>query len=283
MKRMLVLACALALMVLTVWSQNVHAGPADQLYDRIEDQQRRIDDGIARRELNRREADSVQDNLNRIRGTFERMSRDRRLTPPEIRRLNAMLDDNGRMIARERHDSRPGPRGDLRERIENQQRRIREGVAKGQLTRQEAAMVQDNLDWIRATYERMTRDGMLTPPEAGRLEAMLDDNGRMISRERRDVQTVYHGSFEERIGNQQRRINEGIARRQLTRHEADAVQDNLDWIKATNDRMKRDRRLTWSEAARLDEMLDRNSRLINKERTDADYDNRFRSRFDSGF
>jgi hypothetical protein len=203
MKRMLVLATVLGFMALTMWAQDVHASPVDQLYNRLENQQRRIDEGIARRQLDRREADSAQDSLNRIRATFDRMRRDGRLTPPEIRRLNSMLDDNSRMIAVERHDrdSRPGPRGDFRERIEDQQRRI----------------------------------------------------------------------------------NEGIARRQLTRHEADAVQDNLNWIRATNDRMKRDGRLSWKEATRLDEMLDRNSRLINKERTDVDYDNRFRSRFGAGF
>jgi hypothetical protein len=68
----------------------------------------------------------------------------------------------------------------LHERIENQQTRIDQGIVSGALTRSEANTVQDNLNWIKADYSRMTKDGRLTPGEVERLTRMLDQNSNMI-------------------------------------------------------------------------------------------------------
>jgi predicted nucleic acid-binding protein len=281
MKKVLVLTLVLAAIGLTAWCQNVFANPVDQpnFDEKINNQQLRLDDAIARRQFTQSEARAVQDNLNVIRETFVRMKRNGALTAPEIARLDRMLEENTRMINKETADFRPEGQPNFDEKINNQQLRLDDAIARRQFTQSEARTVQDNLSWIRETFARMKRDGALTAPEIARLDRMLEENTRMINKETADFRPVYHAGFQERIDNQQERINQGIAKRQLTRREADVVQDNLNWIKETFARMRRDGRLTWKEAAKLDEMLDRNSRLINREKTDVDYNTPFRVKF----
>jgi predicted metal-dependent hydrolase len=155
------------------------------------------------------------------------------------------------------------PPADIQDRIANQQQRIDQGIASGALTRGEADVVQDNLNWIRATFARMKADGRLNPGEIGKLEAMLDRNSRMIfNKKHNPIKRVYQADIPDRIADQQWRIDQGIASGELTRAEANILQDNLNWIKATFARMKADGRLNQKEISRLDSMLDRNSQMI---------------------
>ena len=160
---------------------------------------------------------------------------------------------------------------DIWQRIKNQHQRITDGVNKGKLTRREADIVLDNLEWIEATSNRMRRDGVLTPLERDRMGAMLDRTSRMISKETRDFEYVYWGNLAERINEQQKRIHDGVAKGRLTRVEGDTVQENLDWIRATFARMKQDGRLRVKEMRRLEEMLDQNSEMIYKKKHNLDY------------
>lgn len=215
-------------------------GPYDRAdrYDigtRIDNQQRRIDEGISSGDLTRREADILIDNLNWIRDEYSRAKRDGRLTQPEIERLSEHLNQNNRMITdkknnavrrvytapppplppfapapapryeQPRHDfhdrneypqrrAAPGvssdeqPRMDLREiRMENQQQRIDQGVSKGELTRREASIVQDNLNRIRASYARLKAGGDIPVPELDRIDKRLDRNDTMIHDKRRNA------------------------------------------------------------------------------------------------
>ncbi|GAB4406720.1 MAG: hypothetical protein OHK0032_01830 [Thermodesulfovibrionales bacterium] len=73
-------------------------------------------------------------------------------------------------------------------------------------------------------------------------------------------------NIQDRIAEQQRRIDNGITTGALTRHEADVLQDNLNWIKAEEARLKADGRLTKRERARLHRELDRNSAMIYKKK-----------------
>lgn len=77
---------------------------------------------------------------------------------------------------------------------------------------------------------------------------------------------TYDPVISDRIAEQQKRIDEGIASGQLTRAEADILQDNLNWIKAEETRLKADGKLTPKEGARLNKMLDRNSNMIYKKK-----------------
>lgn len=183
-------------------SYNDSYGPYDRAdrYDvgtRIDNQQRRIDQGISSGELTRREADVLIDNLNWIRDEYSRSKRDGRLSQSEIERLSEHLNQNNRMITDKKNNQirrvytpappppppaprHEQPRIEFRDRIENQQKRIDQGVASGDLTRREADMLQDNLNHIKDEYIRMKADRRLTPAEADRLEQDLDTNSRMI-------------------------------------------------------------------------------------------------------
>ena len=155
--------------------------------DRIESQQRRIDQGIASGELTRKEADMLQDNLSRIRHDYDRAKADRRLTREEWDRIEKDLDINSRMIQDKKNNPvkrlYPAPehhKPEFESRIESQQRRIDQGIASGELTRKEADIVQDNLDRIRDAYSRMKSDGRLTQQEREKLDRKLDHNDKMI-------------------------------------------------------------------------------------------------------
>ena len=157
----------------------------------------------------------------------------------------------------------------IRERIADQQGRIDKGVASGALTRPEADTLMDNLSWIRYEFARLSDDGKLTPGERSRLDGMLDRNDKMIVNKKHNPITVFYkkkvgvGEFTlDRIKNQQHRIDLGIRSRELTRGEADILIDNLNRIRDEFHRLKRDGRLNWMEADRLDRMLDRNSEMI---------------------
>jgi hypothetical protein len=82
----------------------------------------------------------------------------------------------------------PGIQG----RIAEQQGRIDTGIASGQLTRPEAAILQDNLTWIKNEEARLKADGHLTPHERKRLNRMLDRNSNMIHKKKHNpIKRVY--------------------------------------------------------------------------------------------
>ncbi len=76
------------------------------------------------------------------------------------------------------------------------------------------------------------------------------------------AEVVYAEDFQARLRNQRERIEQGIRSGELTREEADILLDNWTWVRDRFQRMKADGRLTVEERARLDRMLDENSRMI---------------------
>lgn len=177
-------------------------------------------------------------------------------------------------------------RYDIGTRINNQQRRIDQGISSGELTRREADVLIDNLNWIRDEYTRARRDGRLTQTEIERLSEHLNQNNRMITdKKNNDIRRVYTpmpapapaphrdherpAGFEGRIERQQKSIDEGVRSGELTRKEAEIVQENLDKIRAVYSRMKADGRLTEKEQDRLDKKLDHNDRMIHNKKNNA--------------
>jgi polyhydroxyalkanoate synthesis regulator phasin len=73
------------------------------------------------------------------------------------------------------------------ERFEHQQKRIDDGVKKGSLTTEEAALVQDNLNRIKAEEAKLKDAGQLTPKEKESLNHKLDLNSEMIKKEKQNV------------------------------------------------------------------------------------------------
>ena len=151
--------------------------------ERIEIQQKRINQGKESGELTTKETKVLQDNLNWIQKRYERMTADRILTEKEQERLDKMLDKNNDMIT----DKKTNPakqlyEADIQERIDSQQNEIYEGLTSGKLTRKEADIVQDKLNTIRKRYTKMRQDGALTAKELETIDKMLNENSKMINR-----------------------------------------------------------------------------------------------------
>jgi hypothetical protein len=80
---------------------------------------------------------------------------------------------------------------------------------------------------------------------------------------------TYDPKIQERITKQQHRIDTGIASGSLTSREAEILQDNLNWVKSEETRLKADGKLNKRERERLHEMLDNNSDMIYKKKHNA--------------
>lgn len=73
------------------------------------------------------------------------------------------------------------------ERFERQQQRIDNGLKKGLLTKDEAVMVQGNLDRIKAEEAKLKAAGQLTLKEKKSLNHKLDLNSKMIESEKKNA------------------------------------------------------------------------------------------------
>jgi len=84
------------------------------------------------------------------------------------------------------------PSANIAAQIANQQARINQGLRSGQLTRREAAIIQDNLNWIKAEHSRLSARGGLNPAEINRLERQLQRNDQMIFNKRNNpIRRIY--------------------------------------------------------------------------------------------
>ncbi len=79
--------------------------------------------------------------------------------------------------------------GVIRDRQENQEQRIENGVASGQLTGREAARLERQDARIDRRAERARADGVVTPGEGARLTRQQNRASRHIYRQKHDRQT----------------------------------------------------------------------------------------------
>ncbi len=74
----------------------------------------------------------------------------------------------------------------------NQERRIDQGIASGQLTEREAARLERQQNRINRMEDRAKSDGVVTARERARIKAMQDRASRDIFREKHDRQGARH-------------------------------------------------------------------------------------------
>ena len=253
-----------------------------EIEQRIENQQKRIEDGIRAGQLTREEARTLKNNLNDIQEEAFRLQADGRLTPREKDKLISLLDKNSEMIREKRHNpitsvspGRPTIRDDdIRDIIARQQVNINQGIRSGQLTEREARILNENLDHIREEEAHWRRyDGKLTEDARQRLMSLLERNAEMI-RDKRNNPIVAFGQpireneanvgVGQRVANQQNSIDQGIRAGRLTRGEARILHNNLAFVVDHAKGAKRDGVVTDGEIRRLNMLLDRNIRMIGK-------------------
>jgi polyhydroxyalkanoate synthesis regulator phasin len=149
--------------------------------ERFQRQEKRIADGVKSGKLTQTEASALRDNLSYIKAEEARLKADGKLNAQEKERLNKMLDRNSNMI----DDKKSNPIKVLKDshlqgRFENQQERIDKAVISGSLTKDEAKIVQDNLNKIKAEEARLTKEKKFTTEDKTRLDKMIDQNDDMI-------------------------------------------------------------------------------------------------------
>jgi hypothetical protein len=73
------------------------------------------------------------------------------------------------------------------------------------------------------------------------------------------------GVYEDKVQDQQQRIDQGIRSGQLSQQEAAILRDNLDHIRGRMDRYKdNSNKMSFNERKTIKKMLDRNDRMIRK-------------------
>jgi len=167
----------------------------------------------------------------------------------------------------------------IQQRMQNQEQRIDQGVSSGALTPKEAGKLEAEQAKIRQTEQRMKSDGQLTPNERQKLNNMQDRSSQHIYNQKHDAQTANVGqggagvnvndpNIQQRMQNQERRIQQGVNSGQLTPKEAGRLQAREAKIKQDEARMKSDGQLTAKERKKLNKELDNASDRIYKQKHD---------------
>ena len=160
---------------------------------RIQVSKQKIDQGIDRGTLNRREADRLNAELSVILNKIDRMRADGYLDPRDRNNINNDLDRLDRDIFREKHDvvsTVPAVqvdwRGGIRSRIHSSKQRIEQGIEQGSLNRREARRLNKELGKILYKIDRMKADGRISQGERERIKRDLDRLDRDIFKEKHD-------------------------------------------------------------------------------------------------
>jgi len=152
---------------------------------KIAEQQKLIDKAVSSKSLTKDEAKIVRENLNRIKERKKAASADKKLDELEQGNIQNMLDRNNRMITDKTNNPvRPFYRPEIQHRFEKQQKRIDAGVKSGALTKQEAAVLQENLSKAKAKYEALNKDGKFTRAEEEKMHELLDKDYQIIEKKK---------------------------------------------------------------------------------------------------
>jgi hypothetical protein len=160
-------------------------------------QEQRIEQGLKSGELTTREAARLQREQGRIDQMESRALRDGNLSPAEKARINAAQNKASRDIAREKHDAQTGnPNSASSQRMQadvqrniNQERRIQQGMASGQLTNREASRLEAGQARVDRVEARAGRDGHVGPAEQAHIQHAENVQSRRIYRQKHDAQT----------------------------------------------------------------------------------------------
>ncbi len=159
-------------------------------------QQERIEQGLKSGQLTTREAARLEGEEAKVERDQARALRDGTLSPGEKARLAREQNKVSRDIYREKHDAQTGdPNSPSSQRMQadvqrnvNQQRRIEQGVASGELTNREAARLERGQARDNAAQARAGADGKVGPNEQRRLQRQENRQSRRIYREKHDAQ-----------------------------------------------------------------------------------------------
>ena len=109
-KAVIIAGCCLGVAAGGAFAQSQAPGINDPgIQKRLQNQERRIDQGVQSGELTPKEAGRLEAEQAKIKQAEERMKSDGRLTSQERQRLNNMQDRSSQKIYRQKHDAQKAP------------------------------------------------------------------------------------------------------------------------------------------------------------------------------
>jgi hypothetical protein len=160
-------------------------------------QEQRIEQGLQSGQLNTREAAKLEREQGRVDQMESRALRDGTVTPAERARINAAQNKASADIYREKHDAQTGnPNSASSRRMQadvqrnvNQERRIQQGMASGQLTNREAGRLEAGQAHVDRVEARAGRDGHVGAGEQAHVQHAENVQSKRIYRQKHDGQT----------------------------------------------------------------------------------------------
>ncbi|GMV59709.1 MAG: hypothetical protein AMXMBFR72_28030 [Betaproteobacteria bacterium] len=160
-------------------------------------QEKRIEQGLQSGQLNTREAARLQAEQARIDRMESNALRDGQLTAQERARINAAQNKAGADIYKQKHDAQTGDpnsassrrmQADVQRNI-NQEKRIQQGMASGELTNREAARLEAGQARVGRAEARAGADGHVGPREQAGIQHRQNVQSRRIYRQKHDGQS----------------------------------------------------------------------------------------------
>jgi hypothetical protein len=159
-------------------------------------QEQRIEQGLKSGALTTGEAARLEREQGHIDQMESRALRDGNVSAAERARINAAQSQASRDIARQKHDaqtSNPNSASSQRMQAEvqrniNQERRIQQGMASGQLTNREASRLEAGQAHVDRLEARAGQDGHIGAGEQGRIQHSENVQSRRIYRQKHDAQ-----------------------------------------------------------------------------------------------
>lgn len=195
MKRRM-LAALIAAAIAPAYAQTNAPNAAPGYTQRDINQEKRIEQGLQSGQLNTREAARLQAEQARIDKIESNSLRDGQLSAQERARINAAQNKASADIAREKHDAQTGnPNSASSRRMQadvqrnvNQEKRIRQGMASGELTNREAARLEAGQARSGRAQARAGADGHVGPHEQAGIQHRQHVQSKRIYRQKHDGQ-----------------------------------------------------------------------------------------------
>jgi len=160
-------------------------------------QQQRIEQGLQSGQLTTKEAGSLERDESHIDKMESSALRDGKVTAAERARIQAAQDKASRDIARDKHNAQTGnPNSASSQRMQsdvqrniNQEKRIQQGMASGQLTNREAGKLQAGQAHVDHVEAHAARNGHVGEAEQAHVQHAENVQSHHIYRQKHDAQT----------------------------------------------------------------------------------------------
>lgn len=163
---------------------------------RQEAQQERIDKAAKSRDLTKKEAARLEQRQDRIDAAEKKAARDGKVTATEKKRIETMQDKQDRRIRAQSGDkqrvdrNRPNASAgtssatSIEQRQAEQRKAFEQGQQAGRYSPDESALLHRNQVRIQAAESEAKADGTVTASERARIEAMQNEQQRLLDRQR---------------------------------------------------------------------------------------------------